>query len=77
MPIQPLGSNQPLPDLPTTLTFNSYDANLAREEWNAFYRLYDDLLAASVLDFGVSGDAFRAHWVAIGNGIKTQSVTVT
>ena len=58
MPIQPLGSNQPLPDLPTTLTFNSYDANLVREEWNAFYRLYDDLLAASVLDFGVSGDAF-------------------
>ena len=58
MPITPLGSNQPLPDLPTTLTFNSYDANAAREQWDNFYRLYDDLLAASVLDFGVSGDAF-------------------
>ena len=56
--ITPNGSNQPLPDLPATLTFNSYDANLVREEWNAFYRLYDDLLAASVADFGVSGDAF-------------------
>ena len=57
--LQPLGSGQPLPDLPATLTFQFLRCEpCVREEWNAFYRLYDDLLAASVVDFGVSGDAF-------------------